>query len=312
MRLQLIIVMLLACLALAWAEPAEDDRALGLRTRALLAQLKESPAQEGIFRTMRGGNLLNGISLLTGEKPGSADEIAVERKTIEQFAAQLTAWSTWPAPPKVTVPRTAESPVIDGVLNEPAWQHARVFTHLYPFDKREAADGPAVTWRLLWDDRYLYLGVECADSEIIAPALPRDGAVYNDDCVELFLLPDMATRSYWEIEVGATGSVLDTYNVKNPDRWGGKYDFAANLPGLLTATHIDGTPNHPGDHDTGFTVEMAVPFERIPAKAAPDTTIRFLLTRFERTANGFTPCAAWPLVAWVQNIWNYGTLTLAP
>lgn len=168
---------------------------------------------------------------------------------------------------------------------------------------------------MLWDSHYLYVGVECRDSDIIAPQLARDGEIYLTDCVEVFILPEMATRAYWELEVGATGAIFDAQCVKSAQSWGGKVDTSATMTGFRSAVKVDGTPNTPGDTDTGYTVEMSIPFSAFPgwktANAKAGNTFNLLLGRIDKsTRRHFIPYAFRPQLSWFHNIWNYSPVKL--
>jgi len=80
---------------------------------------------------------------------------------------------------------------IDGSLKDPAWQNA-VFTA--QFTQREPLDGAAPTERtevgILFDQKNIYFGIRCFDSEadkIIAREMRRDASVDNDDYFEIIL-----------------------------------------------------------------------------------------------------------------------------
>src|SRR5215467_10430461 len=77
----------------------------------------------------------------------------------------------------VAAVRTAKAPSLDGVVDE-SWSAAAIITEFHqrePFEGRVATEETIV--RILYDDRYLYFGFECHDSEpggIVATELRRD------------------------------------------------------------------------------------------------------------------------------------------
>ena len=183
------------------------------------------------------------VPLLSGETPASAKQLTDARNAMTAFATKLQQLLDWPHPPSFTVPHTATPIIIDGKVDDPAWKHAVAFTRLYPFNNTKPVATPKTTWRMLWDARYLYVSLVCTDTDIIAPVLPRDGQVFSYDCLEVLLLPDLAKGVYWELEVGATGSIFDAPNIKHRHAWGAEYHPEATMIGLRVATHIDGVPN---------------------------------------------------------------------
>ncbi len=85
-----------------------------------------------------------------------------------------------------------ETPLkVDGLLNDPAWQTARFqgqFTQREPEEGRPASEKTEVGF--LYDEKNLYIGVKCYDSEpdkIIAREMRRDALVDDDDCFEIVL-----------------------------------------------------------------------------------------------------------------------------
>src|SRR5262245_19696516 len=71
------------------------------------------------------------------------------------------------APRKIAVAaRTAEAPTVDGNVDDRAWQQATLladFVQSEPLEGQPASEKTEV--RLLYDDRYIYVGVICYDSD---------------------------------------------------------------------------------------------------------------------------------------------------
>ena len=320
-RLQLLIIgILLICACRVFAEgnaaPTAEDKALAARIRALIALAPGKPAQEYVVHALPNYREPHELLVLTGATPVSEKQLADARTAMTVLVQEFQRAIDWPTPPSFTVPHTVKPITIDGKLADPAWKHAISFTRQYPFNQTQPAIAPKTTWHMLWDARYLYVGMECADTDIIAPVLPRDGEVFNHDCFEVLLLPEPATRKYWELEVGATGSIFDALNVKNMTIWGANYHPEVNMTGLRVATHIDGVANKPGAVSRGYSIEMAIPFDQLPGmtpgqQATAGTHLHCLLTHFDRHADGRLDLYAFcPVLTWVHNIWNYADMTL--
>src|SRR5690606_27509700 len=120
--------------------------------------------------------------------------------------------------------------------------------------------GKTASVKLLWDAEYLYAAFSVPDSNIIAPVMERDGPVWENDCIELFLLPSLRYQLYWEINISPTGSILDSLSYKYSDRWGDEMRFRENVQGLKIGRTVRGAPNDTSDGDEGYTIEVAVPF----------------------------------------------------
>lgn len=294
--------------------PTAADKELGARALELGKKAQGTMGQESA------NFLLNDwpsglVKVLMSDEKVPEDQLGFARGCIKNFADTLAKVPGWPTPPSVRVPYTKSMPVIDGKLNDAAWQHALVLQGVCVLNEKKRAAGPATTWRLMWDEKYLYLGVSCADTKIIAPRVGHNGPIYDNDCVELFLLPDFAKGVYWELEVSAIGDLFELQYTKKFDHWGSNPNQGVLMQGLLYAAALHGTANKSDDTDSGYGVEMAVPFASLPgaaatAKGTAGQTLRFMLARMDRTPTSFTPYAFCPLLSWTHNIWNYATMTL--
>ncbi|PIV81679.1 carbohydrate-binding family 9-like protein [bacterium CG17_big_fil_post_rev_8_21_14_2_50_64_8] len=113
--------------------------------------------------------------------------------------------------------------------------------------------------KMLWDDRFFYVAAELEEPNLWATLRERDSIIFHDNDFEVFLDPDGDSHLYTEIELTALNTVWDLLLVK-PYRDGGPAIHAWDIPGLKTAVHLEGTLNEPGDDDTIWTVEIAIPF----------------------------------------------------
>lgn len=100
------------------------------------------------------------------------------------------------------------APVIDGKLDDPAWQKAAPAT--LALEQRDSATQTQM--RLLWDRQALYIGIRVAEpamDKIRADAEEHDGKVWLDDSVEFFLCPDRVTNRYLQLIVNSAGVLYD-------------------------------------------------------------------------------------------------------
>jgi len=225
----------------------------------------------------------------------------------------IEAAATWPAPGEFGVPKAAKPPAIDGKLDDEAWEHAAVWTETFPFNKTEPT-GPKTTWKMTWDDDYLYFAFDCEDPDIVAADHERDGPVWQDDCVEMFIWSEPPFPVYWEIVIAPNGSVYDAVNLKHAHRWGGELDPARDVEGMKHVQTVRGTLNKSDDADEGYTVEVAVPFSQLPGftrgSPKPGDRLHVMLVRLDRTNGAFGAYAFRPLQGWGHNIWNYAVMRL--
>jgi hypothetical protein len=157
--------------------------------------------------------------------------------------------------------RTAESLTIDGRLDEASWVTATP-TELFVDIEGDLKPKPRFDTRakMLWDDTYLYISAEMDEPDVWATLTERDAVIYHDNDFEVFIDPDGDTHEYYELEVNALNTVWDLFLLK-PYRDGGPAVNAWDIQGLKTAVHINGTRNRPGDIDSGWSVEIAIPWK---------------------------------------------------
>jgi WD40 repeat protein/serine/threonine protein kinase len=165
-----------------------------------------------------------------------------------------------------------EGPIkIDGKLDDEAWK-AAPWTEDFVDIEGDFRIQPRFRTRvkMLWDDKYLYLGAELDEPHVQGTFTKHDSYIFHEDNdFEVFLSPDGTNHNYAELEMNALNTTWDL-RLKKPYRDGGKPEDAWDIPGLRTAVHVNGTINNPRDVDKGWTIEIAIPWEI--AKALDPTT----------------------------------------
>lgn len=182
------------------------------------------------------------------------------------FAAAQELRANLPPVPSYEVRRAAAGIVMDGRADDAAWQKAAPIVFQFPWDQQTGAK-QKTTARLLWDEQFLYVFYECEDTDIVALYADRDDPTYRDDAVEIFINPDPKQEFYYGMEINARGVVYD-YFYAFPRLLIKRVDFQ----GLQTASYLRGTVNARGDTDTGWTLELAIPwrnFVELRDPAAP-------------------------------------------
>ncbi len=296
-------------------KPKIDPKLKKLAERAekAMAQAGKTPGRE-YANMLRSKHMQRWLKYFKGKrrKPSWPNKKKAVRN-VNDFVDSIEAGATWPAPGKYVVPFTTQPPEIDGSLDDEGWDDALTFTEIYPFNSTEQG-GPETTIKVLWDKEYLYFGFDCEDTDVVAKDRKRDGHVYFDDCVEMFLLPDMRYRVYWELVIAPNGSIFDAVNTKKPNKWGPTGDPTKDMRDLKTAQKIQGTLNNSDDKDEGYTVEVAVPFSDLPGftryPPRPGDEIKGMLVRLDKTQGKFKTYAFRPLQAWGHNIWNHAVFEL--
>ena len=160
---------------------------------------------------------------------------------------------------------------VDGRLNESAWRDAE-WTSDFVDIEGPLRSTPRFRTRakMLWDSTYFYLATEMEEPHVWATLTDRDAVIYYDNDFEVFIDPDGDTHEYYELEINAIGTEWDLFLVK-PYRDGGPALNAWDIQGLKTAVFVDGTVNDPSDTDSGWTVEIAIPWKVLAEAAHKET-----------------------------------------
>ena len=165
--------------------------------------------------------------------------------------------------------RAAEPVEIDGII-ETAWRQART---LRLDDPAEIADPNRVKIYTLWDPDYLYVAYYVEDKYLVGFQTERDHkALYKDDMIEVLIDPRRDATDQWleddiVYHVNILGRVKDdrgTPEGVSDATWNSLAKFAASYQGTL---------NDSTDTDTGFSVELAVPWSEIGKTPAPGVTV---------------------------------------
>ncbi|NSW54845.1 MAG: beta-galactosidase [Armatimonadetes bacterium] len=143
--------------------------------------------------------------------------------------------------------RTPLPPAIDGSHDDPCWRSAMTaggFSVLGSAGTERAVR--QTTARAAWDGDALYILVVCQEtdpSSVTANVTQRDGQVWLEDCVELFLQPDPTTDRTFHFIVNPLGVLFDE------DEEGA--GFNADVRIAVDRAQL------------GWTVEMALPWDQL-------------------------------------------------
>ncbi len=149
---------------------------------------------------------------------------------------------------------------VDGKLDEDAWN---LVPWSNPFVDIEGSKKPAPKFltrvKMLWDDRALYIAAELQEPQVWANVTHRDSVIFHDNDFEVFLDPDGDNHKYAELELNALNTQWDLL-LSKPYRDNGQPLNCWNIEGLETAVRVIGTVNNPADTDSGWVVEIALPW----------------------------------------------------
>jgi hypothetical protein len=146
-----------------------------------------------------------------------------------------------------------------------------------------AAPRQATSVTLSRDPLHLRLLFECVDSQPWATITRRDGPLYQEEVVEVFLDPFGDLECYFEIEVNPLNTVLDLMLRRVGKGW--RKEFAWKCEGLETRTALTGT---------GWTAGVVIPFAAlVPQPPAPSTVWRANFLRIDRPPGAPRELSAW-------------------
>jgi hypothetical protein len=143
--------------------------------------------------------------------------------------------------------RTSHPPIVDGRLDDEAWNHAPpadAFTQLAPFDG--AAPSERTTVRVLYDDDALYVGFDC--EQIHAPVIERLTRRDQDsesEWVGVLIDARDEGKAALEFGVNVSGVLVDAI-VTEPYNWNTDWDENWEARAARTAT--------------GWSAEFRIPF----------------------------------------------------
>ena len=168
--------------------------------------------------------------------------------------------------------RMAKRPIkVDGKLNEHDWKQAVLISD---FEDIEGAAKPKPTFstsvKMMWDSQYLYIGAVLEEPHLWGTLKNHDDIIYRDHDFEVFIDPMGDGEQYFEIEINVLGTIMDLF-MNKPYKKGGTFDMGWNTTGIQSKIIANGTINDNTDIDSGWTLEMAIPFTAISRIQRPAT-----------------------------------------
>ena len=200
----------------------------------------------------------------------------------------------------IPMPRTylcsrSNGPIaVDGMLDDAGWRQA-AWTE--DFVDIEGYFKPIPRFRtrakMTWDDSCFYIGAELREPDVHATLTKRDTVIFHDNDFEVFIDPNGDNLEYYEMEMNALNTVWDLF-LPIPYKDGGHPMDSWDIEGLKTAVAVNGTLNHAQDTDSGWTVEIAMPWRSLATyahKPAPPAEgdrwrVNFSRVEWEFTAAG--------------------------
>lgn len=162
-------------------------------------------------------------AVVASEQPAAPAETPVPAEAPAAPAEAPAAPIETPAPapaaeadklPEAVIPVPAVPPVIDGALDDACWQQAPLLPMGFLWGGLEKPKQKTEV-RVLADREAFYVAFTCSEShmqQISAEKTERDSEVWQDDDVEVFLLPGRTpSANYYQVLVNAGGVVADLF-----------------------------------------------------------------------------------------------------
>lgn len=174
-------------------------------------------------------------------------------------------------PQSYTAFRVESPPFIDGDLGD--WQGVPYIEVNYDIDKGQREDIKTYA-RLLWDNDNLYISFQCEDEDPWATIRKRDGFLWDEEAVEVFIDPKGNGTRYVELGVNPLNSVDDILIIREP-----KYRWLLNWNLFDLKTGVK-------KREGGWDVEIAIPWWNFLSFEVPlppkEKVWRIQLCRVER------------------------------
>lgn len=182
----------------------------------------------------------------------------------------------------------SKPPVLDGKLDDRCWQDAAAITQFASYWDNKTPR-PGTRAYLVWDDEALYYAGTMTDAELRAYGKNRNDSLWDGDVFEVFLKPTVEGPEYYEFQANPKALVFECFFPKR-----GIHPAFSEAPvlGNTAVVRLDGTLDHPGDKDTGWTVEGRIPwtaFRPTGGKPKPGDEWRFAICRYDYGPEGTKP-----------------------
>lgn len=192
-------------------------------------------------------------------------------------------------PKRYSAPRAGRPIEISGKIDDPQWSVAP-WTDDFVDIEGDLKPLPRFWTRakMMWDEKYFYVAADMEEPHLWATLTEHDSVIFRDHDFEVFVDPDGDAARYFEFEINAFNTTWDLY-LEKAYRDQGSADNSWETY-AVSAVHLRGTVNDPSDVDSGWSVEIAFPWEcfekgGMPVPPRPGDTWRVNFSRVE-----------WPIV----------------
>ncbi|MEO7521124.1 MAG: DUF5916 domain-containing protein, partial [Gemmatimonas sp.] len=211
------------------------------------------------------------ISLTSAVAPAFALLFAASSARAQVVTGGTSTSNNVPVPPSservASAARTAQSPVLDGKLDDAAWRAAPVIDQFLEYEPNTGAIPRFRTQvRVLYDDKYLYVMARMFDPapDSIISLLSRRDVRTESEQIKLVIDSYHDRRTAYQFVVNPAGVKRDfyVYNDNTEDAtWDAVWDVATRIDSL------------------GWTAEFRIPFSQIRFNREASKTFGFMVVR---------------------------------
>ncbi|OGS19567.1 MAG: hypothetical protein A3J83_01200, partial [Elusimicrobia bacterium RIFOXYA2_FULL_40_6] len=148
---------------------------------------------------------------------------------------------------EISVSKIVVAPVIDGKLTDAAWKTAMQTGDFVQADGNKTVEQKTSAY-ICYDDNKLYIAFKCFDTglkDLVAEQTERDGPLWEDDSVEVFLDPTAEQKDFYHIIINQEGIIYDQIVIGRcifNNNWNCNFEVKTSV------------------ENDGWVVEMAIPF----------------------------------------------------
>jgi len=242
---------------------AESDKALAHFFGGLYENASfDSPERYAINKIAMNNWHIRAFEALNNPKASADDKIA-GRKELGELRDEILLGRNWPIRQheECSIPYAKLKPELDGNIDSPAWSQALTFRNEFKLNSTDETKSGAV-WKMLWSEDSLYVAAMLPDSSITSYEYGKEQGKgpWNGDCLEIFIMPSMRMKTYWEIVITPDNKIFDGLQRNNK---AGEFSGCPeeDMAGLRTYASV---LRRPDGSVQGFVVMASIPFKELP------------------------------------------------
>ena len=167
----------------------------------------------------------------------------------------------------ITIKKTKTPPLIDGIDEDLCWKDSNILTGFFIAEIEEKIAEKQTSVKMCYDENNMYLYFKCDEpftKNLFAKTKERDGSVWVDDCVEVFISPE--SGKIYHFIINSKGVIYDS-EITSDDK---------SVTGYITNKNYDSNIKVATKvFDSYWTVELSIPFSDL--KITPKSGDRWLI-----------------------------------